>query len=167
MTGFDNPDNLAQGPDGRRWVCEDNDYSDVYVADGDKNKDGVADGVHLFASRTVTRIRTQGRRRRVSVRLAQGRRRKEHRHLLRQGPEGLFVNVQHPDKPLADGTWKITHRHDDESLFVQSPGSGGMSRSPTRFVCVAATARDVVASTPWPDCSIDSHTSRSRSTPLR
>jgi hypothetical protein len=25
-------------------------------------------------------------------------------------PRTLYVNVQHPDKPLADGTWIITSR---------------------------------------------------------
>lgn len=26
------------------------------------------------------------------------------------GPRTVFVNIQHPDKPQADGTWAITRR---------------------------------------------------------
>jgi uncharacterized protein len=29
VTGFNNPDDLAQGPDGRLWMVEDNDFSDI------------------------------------------------------------------------------------------------------------------------------------------
>ena len=50
ITGFKSPDNLANGPDGKLWIVEDNDYSDIWVADPDLNGDGYSDGVHLFAS---------------------------------------------------------------------------------------------------------------------
>ena len=49
-TGFNNPDNLAEGPDGRLWIVEDNFASDIWVTDKDLDNDGDADGVHLFAS---------------------------------------------------------------------------------------------------------------------
>jgi hypothetical protein len=50
ITGFKSPDNLAKGPDGKLWIVEDNDYSDIWVAEPDLNGDGYSDGVHLFAS---------------------------------------------------------------------------------------------------------------------
>jgi hypothetical protein len=53
ITGFKGPDNLANGPDGKLWIVEDNAYSDIWVYDprsGDANGDGYRDGVHLFAS---------------------------------------------------------------------------------------------------------------------
>ena len=52
-TGFAKVDNLANGPDGKLWMVEDNDYSDIWVYDPrskDANGDGYRDGVHLFAS---------------------------------------------------------------------------------------------------------------------
>lgn len=50
VTGFKSPDNLANGPDGKLWIVEDNSPSDIWVAEADKNDDGLADSVHLFAS---------------------------------------------------------------------------------------------------------------------
>lgn len=50
ITGFKSPDNLASGPDGKLWIVEDNDYSDIWVAEPDLNNDGHSDGVHLFVS---------------------------------------------------------------------------------------------------------------------
>lgn len=91
VTGFNNPDNLAQGPDGRLWIVEDNDYSDIYVADNDTDGNGVADAVHLFAS--LKDVGAEG----TGI-------------YFGKDPKTLFVNIQHPDKPLADGTWAITRR---------------------------------------------------------
>lgn len=53
VTGFARADNLANGPDGKLWMVEDNDFSDIWVYDPrseDANGDGYKDGVHLFAS---------------------------------------------------------------------------------------------------------------------
>lgn len=50
ITGLRNPDNLADGPDGRLWIVEDNVPSDIWVAEPDRDGDGVSDGVRLFAS---------------------------------------------------------------------------------------------------------------------
>lgn len=50
VTGFGRPDNLANGPDGRLWIVEDNVPSDIWVAEPDHDGDGKSDGVHLFAS---------------------------------------------------------------------------------------------------------------------
>ena len=69
VTGFNSPDNLAEGSDGRLWIVEDNDYSDIWVAGLDNDHDGDADGVDLFAS-----LKDVG---------AEGR------HLLRQGPDAV------------------------------------------------------------------------------
>jgi len=89
VTGFNNPDNLAEGPDGRLWVVEDNVPSDIWVTDKDKNKDGLADGVHLFASLTDSGAEGTG-------------------IYFGKDPKTLLVNIQHAAKPLADGTWEIT-----------------------------------------------------------
>jgi hypothetical protein len=50
ITGFKRPDNLANGPDGKLWIVEDNDNSDIWVALPDDDGDGYSDGVYLFAS---------------------------------------------------------------------------------------------------------------------
>ena len=53
ITGFKSPDNLANGPDGKLWIVEDNAFSDIWVYDPrskDANGDGYRDGVYLFAS---------------------------------------------------------------------------------------------------------------------
>lgn len=91
VTGFNSPDNLAQGPDGRLWIAEDNDYSDIWVADRDTDRDGAADTVSLFASLKDVGAESTG-------------------IYFGKDPKTLFVNVQHPDKPLADGTWAISRR---------------------------------------------------------
>lgn len=91
VTGFNGPDNLADGPDGRLWIVEDNLPSDIWVADRDLDGDGAADGVGLFASLRDSGAEATG--------IYFGR-----------DPHSLFVNVQHAAKPLADGTWMITNR---------------------------------------------------------
>jgi hypothetical protein len=53
VTGFARVDNLANGPDGKLWMLEDNAFSDIWVYDPDSkdaNGDGYRDGVYLFAS---------------------------------------------------------------------------------------------------------------------
>lgn len=90
-TGFNNPDNLAQGPDGRLWMVEDNYLSDVWVAGLDHDQDGAADEVEQFASIVDTGAEISG-------------------IYFGKDPKTLFLNVQHPEKALADGTWTITKR---------------------------------------------------------
>jgi hypothetical protein len=90
-TGFNNPDNLASGRDGSLWIVEDNGFSDIWVAAPDLDHDGTADRVDLFAS--LRDIGAEGTGIYVGT-----------------DPRTLFVNVQHPDKPLADGTWRISRR---------------------------------------------------------
>lgn len=89
VTGLNNPDNLAVGPDGALWIVEDNDFSDIYVAGKDLNKDGAADSVKLFGSLKDEGAETTG-------------------IYFGKNPKEMFVSVQHPDKELADGIWKIT-----------------------------------------------------------
>lgn len=50
ITGLKSPDNLADGPDGKLWIVEDNVPSDIWVAEPDNDGDGYSDAVHLFAS---------------------------------------------------------------------------------------------------------------------
>lgn len=91
VTGFNNPDNLADGPDGRLWIVEDNVPSDIWVATADQDNDGAADLVDLFAS-----LRDSG---------AEGT-----GIYFGPDPRTLLVNIQHARKPMADGTWTITRR---------------------------------------------------------
>lgn len=89
VTGFNSPDNLAEGPDGALWIAEDNSFSDVYRADKGTNPAGNSKSVDLFASLTDQGAETTG-------------------IYFGTNPRELFVTVQHPDKALADGIWKIT-----------------------------------------------------------
>ncbi|MGZ5373930.1 MAG: alkaline phosphatase PhoX [Aeromicrobium sp.] len=91
ITGLNNPDNLAEGPDGALWIAEDNKFSDIYRAGKDRNRDGSSDSVELFASLKDQGAETTG-------------------IYFGKDPKDLFVTVQHPDKPLADGIWKISRR---------------------------------------------------------
>lgn len=91
VTGFRSPDNLADGPDGRLWIVEDNVPSDIWVADKDRDGDGHADGVQLFASLTDPGAEGTG----IS---------------FGSDPRTLFVNVQHSAADDGDATWAITKR---------------------------------------------------------
>lgn len=75
-TGLKNPDNLAEGPDGRLWIVEDNSYSDIWVAGRDTDRDGTADTVSLFASLTDATAEGTG-------------------IYFGTDPRTLFVNIQH------------------------------------------------------------------------
>lgn len=89
ITGFKSPDNLADGPDGKLWIVEDNAHSDIWVYDPrskDANGDGYRDGVYLFASLKDKRAEGSG-------------------IYFGKDPYTLFVNVQHSgtgnDKTMA------------------------------------------------------------------
>lgn len=75
-TGFKSPDNLAKGPDGKLWIVEDNDNSDIWVALLDEDGDGYSDGVYLFASLKDKPAEGTG-------------------IYFGKDPHTLFVNVQH------------------------------------------------------------------------
>jgi len=92
-TGFAKVDNLASGPDGKLWMVEDNDYSDIWVFDpnsDDADNDGYKDGVHLFAS--------------LKDKLAEGT-----GIYFGKDPHTLFVNIQHSGTGN-DKTMMITNR---------------------------------------------------------
>jgi hypothetical protein len=91
VTGFNGPDNLAKGPSGQLWMVEDNVPSDIWVAGRDRDRDGTADEVELFASLKDPDAEGTG-------------------IYFGKDPHTLYVNIQHPAKPLADGTWAITCR---------------------------------------------------------
>ncbi|MBM3674698.1 MAG: DUF839 domain-containing protein [Actinobacteria bacterium] len=76
VTGFQNPDNLAEGPGRKLWVIEDNSPSDVWVASPDRDRDGDADELFLFAS--------------LGDHTAEGT-----GIYFGKDPRTLFVNVQH------------------------------------------------------------------------
>lgn len=92
-TGFAKVDNLASGPDGKLWMVEDNDYSDIWVFDPnseDANNDGYKDGVHLFASLKDKPAEGTG-------------------IYFGKDPHTLYVNVQHSGTGN-DKTMAITNR---------------------------------------------------------
>jgi hypothetical protein len=115
VTGFDDPDNVAQGPDGRLWIVEDNSPSDIWVADPDTDGDGFADAVYLFASLRDGSWEcddTDPANPAVCVEWddngAEGT-----GIYFGKDPHTLFVNIQHAEAPLRDGTWAITNRNID------------------------------------------------------
>jgi hypothetical protein len=88
-SGFAKVDNLANGHDGKLWMVEDNDFSDIWVYDPqseDADGDGYKDGVHLFASLKDKPAEGTG-------------------IYFGKDPKTLFVNVQHSgtfnDKTMA------------------------------------------------------------------
>jgi uncharacterized protein len=89
QTGFDSVDNLAETPDGKLMMIEDNKPSDIWVASPETNEFGASEEVWLFGS------------------------------LMDPGAEGtgiyfsptdaktLYVNIQHSVAEDGDGTWAI------------------------------------------------------------
>jgi hypothetical protein len=93
VTGFAKVDNLATSADGKLWMVEDNDFSDIWVYDPaskDANNDGYRDGVHLFASLKDKSAEGTG-------------------IYFGKDPHTLFVNVQHSGTGN-DKTMAITNR---------------------------------------------------------
>lgn len=94
ITGFKGADNLANGPDGKLWIVEDNAYSDIWVYDPrskDANGDGYRDGMHLFASLKDKPAEGSG-------------------IYFGKDPHTLYVNVQHSGTGN-DKTMAITKKH--------------------------------------------------------
>jgi hypothetical protein len=92
VTGFKSPDNLAKGHDGKLWIVEDNDNSDIWVALPDEDGDGYSDGVYLFASLKDKPAEGTG-------------------IYFGKDPHTLFVNVQHSGTGN-DKTMVITRTND-------------------------------------------------------
>lgn len=90
QTGFDNVDNLAESPDGRLVLIEDNVPSDIWFASTrDVNEFGASEDVELFASLSDPSAEGTGI------------------YFSPTDPRTLFVNVQHSASPDGDGTWAI------------------------------------------------------------
>jgi hypothetical protein len=102
-TGFDNPDNLAQTPDGKLIIVEDNVPSDIWIVERDSKKDGVATKVSLFASLTDPSAEGTG-------------------IYFGKDPRTMFVNVQHSVDDDGDATWAITKRGRDDDDDDDSHG---------------------------------------------
>lgn len=88
QTGWDSVDNLAQTPDGKLIIIEDNKPSDIWIATKDLDKDGMADRVDLFASLTDPEAEGTG-------------------IYFGKEPNTLFVNIQHSAAKDGDATWAI------------------------------------------------------------
>ncbi len=89
QTGMDSIDNLAQTPDGKLVIIEDNKPSDIWVAGKDHDKDGQADNVWLFGSLTDPEAEGTG-------------------IYFGAEPNVMYVNVQHSAAEDGDATWAIT-----------------------------------------------------------
>ncbi|WP_295624350.1 alkaline phosphatase PhoX [uncultured Nitrosomonas sp.] len=76
ITGFMRPDNLTSSSDGKLWIVEDNENSDIWVALPDEDGDGFSDGVYLFASLKDAAAEGTG-------------------IYFGKDPHTLFVNIQH------------------------------------------------------------------------
>jgi secreted PhoX family phosphatase len=90
ITGLRAVDNLANGPDGKLWIVEDNVPADIWVADVNANRSGYAPAISLFASLKDPGAEGTG--------IYFGR-----------DPHTLFVNTQH-SVTGNDGTYAITNR---------------------------------------------------------
>ena len=99
-TGLKNPDNLAKGHDGKLWIVEDNDNSDIWVALPDEDGDGYSDSVHLFASLKDQSAEGTG-------------------IYFGKDPYTLFVNIQHSGTGN-DKTMAITRKSMDLNLVSNS-----------------------------------------------
>ncbi len=89
QTGMDSVDNLGTTPDGKLMIIEDNKPSDIWIADKDHNKDGMADNVWLFGSLSDPGAEGTG-------------------IYFGKDPKTLFVNIQHSAAEDGDATWAIT-----------------------------------------------------------
>jgi hypothetical protein len=89
VPGLDNPDNLAEAPDGRLVIIEDNLPSKIWFAE-DKSGNGIADEVLLFGLLTDPEAEGTGI------------------YFSPLDPRTLYVNIQHSAAEDGDGTWAIT-----------------------------------------------------------
>lgn len=92
QTGFDSADNLAETPDGRLMVVEDNVPSDIWVASKKTNKFGAAKKVELFGSLSDPAAEGTGI------------------YFSPLDPDTLYVNVQHSRADDGDATWAISRK---------------------------------------------------------
>lgn len=90
QTGFDSIDNLAESPDGRLVMIEDNNPSDIWFASTKTNKLGASNEVQLFGSLADPGAEGTGI------------------YFSPHDPKILYVNVQHSAMKDGDATWAIT-----------------------------------------------------------
>lgn len=97
QTGFDSVDNLAESPDGRLVMIEDNVPSDIWFASTkDVTRFGASKRVDLFASLKDPSAEGTGI------------------YFSPTDPRTLYVNIQHSIVSDGDGTWAITKMHHDK-----------------------------------------------------
>ena len=99
QTGFDSVDNLAESPDGRLVMIEDNVPSDIWFASQFTTQYGYSVRVSMFASLSDPSAEGTGI------------------YFSPKDPNTLYVNVQHSAADDGDATWAITrdrkeHKHD-------------------------------------------------------
>lgn len=90
QTGFDGVDNLAESPDGRLVMIEDNIPSDIWFASTETNEFGASRKVELFASLSDPAAEGTGI------------------YFSPTDPTTLYVNVQHSAANDGDATWAIS-----------------------------------------------------------
>lgn len=90
QSGFDSVDNLAESPDGRLVMIEDNKPSDIWFASTKTTEQGYAKEVDLFASLSDPEAEGSGI------------------YFSPTDPDTLYVNVQHSAAEDGDATWAIT-----------------------------------------------------------
>jgi uncharacterized protein len=95
QTGWDSIDNLAESPDGRLVIVEDNVPSDIWFADTETNEFGYSRKVELFASLSDPEAEGTGI------------------YFSPLDPKTLYVNVQHSAADDGDATWAITREKRD------------------------------------------------------
>lgn len=93
QTGFDSVDNLAESPDGRLIMIEDNKPSDIWFASTKTNKFGASKKVKLFGSLTDPGAEGTGI------------------YFSPTDPKTLYVNIQHSAAEDGDATWAITRKN--------------------------------------------------------
>ena len=98
IDGFHSPDNLAVDRARNLWIAEDNKPGDIWVATPDRNKDGYADDVLLFASLSDCTAEPSG------IFFGVGKEKNT-----------LFVNVMHAGGPDSiDLSMAITKKHSED-----------------------------------------------------
>ena len=93
QTGFDSVDNLAESPDGRLIMIEDNKPSDIWFASKRTDSFGYAKKVSLFASLSDPSAEGTGI------------------YFSPTDPDTMYVNIQHSAADDGDGTWAITKKN--------------------------------------------------------
>lgn len=89
QTGWKRPDNLAESPDGRLVIVEDNAPADIWFASTQTDINGASKNVSLFASLSDPGAEGSG-------------------VYFSKDPDTLYVNVMHSAAPDGDATWAIT-----------------------------------------------------------